>query len=132
MAKIESKKSPVKAMSTSKGGSDNGTACAILSYFLVGIIWFFADENMRKNSFAKFHVKQALVLLIVDVIAWVAVSILWTIFAWMPVFWILGSLISTLVWLAILVLLIIGIIYSATGKEKALPVIGGFADKFSF
>jgi len=41
---------------------EQGKACAILAYFFVGIIWFFVDEKLKKNEFAKFHAKQAMIL----------------------------------------------------------------------
>lgn len=105
------------------GDVDNGKACAILSYLLVGIIWYFADDKMRKNNFAKFHAKQGLNMLIIGVILSVVLNILMFAlsFLWFVV---------QIIWLAWLVLWIIGIVNAATGKLKPVPVIGGFADKY--
>ena len=116
------------AKKDSKGKSssaDDGKACALLSYFLVGIIWYFADDKMRENAFAKFHAKQALVLLITSVIFSVAASIL----VWIPI---LGWFVIMIVQLGILIVWIIGLINAASGKEAALPVIGQFAEKLTF
>ena len=120
-----------KTSSGPKG--DDGMVCAILAYFLVGIIWYFADENMKKSSLAKFHTKQALVLLIVDIVLMIAASILGAILVFIPfVGWAIMSLIWTVLSLGLFVLWLFGIIYAATKKEKAIPIIGQFAKKFTF
>jgi len=128
-AKVVKKDS--KAKSAASG--DDGMVCAILAYVLVGIIWYFADEKMKKNSFAKFHTKQALVLLIVNIVLMIAASILAAVLVWIPfVGWIIMSLIWTVISLGIFILWLIGIINAASKKEKELPVIGHFAEKLSF
>jgi len=102
--------------------AENSKICAILSYLLVGIIWYFVDENMKKDKFVKYHVKQGLVLLIVWVIGDIVFSII-------PVIgWILFPIFS----LAMIVLMVLGIINAANGQEKELPIIGQFASKFTF
>ena len=104
-------------------GNDNGKACAILTYFLVGIIWYFVDDKMRKNQLANYHTKQALVLLIASVVINIIGSII-PIIGWFIILP-LGNLF-------ILVLWIFGIINSASGNMKPIPVIGGFGSKFQF
>jgi len=102
--------------------AEKSKICAILSYLLVGIIWYFVDENMKKDKFVKYHVKQGLVLLIVWVIGDIVFSII-------PVIgWILFPIFS----LAMIVLMVLGIINAANGQEKELPIIGQFASKFTF
>jgi len=101
---------------------ENGKVCAFLAYLLIGIIWYFADEKMKKNSFAKFHVKQGLALLVAWVILWVIEMILPWGLRW----------IAMLLWLGLLVLAILGIINALNGKEQELPVIGGLAKLFTF
>ena len=111
---------------------DNSKICAILSYLLVGIVWYFADENMKKNNFVKFHVKQGLNLLIIAV----AFSIVWSIVVTILVVvtfgmagFILGPLgyLISLCWIA---LMVFGIYYAANNMQKPLPVLGQFADKY--
>ncbi len=99
----------------------NEKLCAILSYILIGIIWYFVDEKMKKSKFAKFHAKQGLVLFIADLIVYVVVIIPF-----------IGWIIAQILWLVILILLIIGIVNAANNKEKELPIIGSFASNFKF
>jgi len=136
VAKAEAVKEPKEK--TSKGDVDNGLACAVLAYLLVGIIWYFADEKMKKNAFAKFHVKQALVLLIASVVLWIIIAILTAIII-VPALLVgagfVVGLFSAIFWivrLIILVLVILGIVYAATGKKTELPVIGKYSDRFKF
>ena len=70
-----------KAAKASSGKDvSEGMACAILAYILIGIIWFFVDDKMKKNKFVKFHVKQALVLLVVSIILSIIGAILTSIY----------------------------------------------------
>ena len=47
---------------TTENDAGNEKLCAILSYLLIGIVWYFADDKLRKSEFAKYHVKQGLFL----------------------------------------------------------------------
>ena len=108
-----------------KDGSGNGQVCAILSYFFIGIVWFFVDEKMKKDSLAKFHVKQAIILLIF--------SVIWSILLQFLGFFLrfLGPLYFLLSYVP-LVFAIIGILNALNKKEKELPVIGSYAKKLPF
>jgi len=107
----------------SKKEAEDGKVCAILSYLLIGIIWYFADEKMKKNKFANFHVKQGLVLLIVWAIIWI-VGMIIPIIGWF--------IILPLGYIFVLVLAILGIINAANGSEKELIIIGKFSSNFKF
>ena len=104
---------------------NNGKAAAVLSYFLVGILWWLLDEKVKKNSFVKFHVKQALVLLIASV----AVSVAGWVLIWIPV---IGWIALAVLRVGIFVLWIIGIVKAAQGVKAELPLIGKFAKNFGF
>lgn len=104
---------------------EDGKVCAILSYFLIGIIWFLVDDKMKKNKFVKYHVKQSLIL----IVASIALSIVNTILLFVPV---IGWLIILVANIFIFVLWILGIVYSARGEEKELPLIGQFAKHLNF
>lgn len=105
---------------------DDGKPCAVLSYLIVGIIWFFADKTQRKNTFAKFHVKQAIIFIIALLVVNIGVA-LFSIIS--KVFSSIGGYILHAL---LAILWIISIIYTAEGKEKEMPVIGVFAKKLDF
>ncbi len=101
---------------------EEGRACAALSYIIVGIIWFFVDEELRKNEFVKFHVKNALVFFILAIIIDVVVALLWFL---RPVLGIVVNAFLLIIW-------IVAIVMAASGKEKELLVFGRFAKLFDF
>lgn len=105
--------------------SDNKKLASILSYLLLGIIWYFADKSLQKDSNVKFHVKQGLTLFIFAIIWSIFLSFLGSI-----LFFIWG-LIGLLSYVP-LILAIIGIINAVNGKKKELPLIGQFGKKFTF
>lgn len=121
------KKAKASKAAKSKASDDagNAKACAVLSYLLIGLIWYLIDENMKKNSYVKFHVKQGLVLLITAII----ISIVGAVLMVIPV---LGWIAYYILQLLILVLVIIGIINAASDKQNELPVIGSFGKIFTF
>jgi uncharacterized membrane protein len=97
----------------------NKVALGILSYLgILIIISYLVDKN---DPFVKFHIKQGLVLLVVEIIVWVLG----------PMFWMLW-MVWRLVDLAILIYVIIGIANVVEGKESKLPFIGGFSRYFKF
>lgn len=104
---------------------EEGKLCAVLAYLLIGIIWYFADDKMKKNEFAKFHVKQGLIFFI----AAIMIGLIDSILVWIPV---LGWLVIWILHVIMVILLIIGIINSVNGKKKKLPIIGDYAKKFIF
>lgn len=100
------------------GSKGKNVGMAVICY--LGILVLIPLLTDAKNdSFVKFHIKQGLVLLILEVI----VSIFWVI----PVLgWILGAIGSAI----LLVLTIMGIVNSASGKEEKLPLVGQYAENF--
>lgn len=105
-----------------KDKASDAKICALLAYLVIGIIWFFVDEKMRVNEFAKYHVKQALVLVIASLAGHLVLGLI-------PI---LGWVILPIFSLGILALGVIGIINAVNGEKKELPIIGQFADKFKF
>lgn len=112
------------------GKSGNGQICAILSYLLIGIIWYFVDKNIQKEAFVKFHVKQGLVLLVFSIIWATVLSVLFGMFlyTWFAQIWMLISLLHYVP----LILAIVGIINAVNHKQSELPIIGHFAKKLTF
>lgn len=119
----EPEKQATEVTPNTSPSEDNGKLCAILAYLLIGIIWYFADDNMKNKELAKFHVKQSLVLLILSIALQIVGTIL-PVIGWFIILP-LASLFTFVWW-------IIGIIYAAKGEMKELPLIGGYAKKFNF
>lgn len=110
---------------------EEGKVCAILAYifWIVGILWYFMDEKMKKNEFAKFHVKQGIMLVIASTIFTFAVMILF--------FILMITIIGMLLVIPLMLLFflptvwtIIGIVYAVKGERKPLPWIGEYAEKW--
>ncbi|HRY36544.1 MAG TPA: hypothetical protein P5230_01520 [Candidatus Magasanikbacteria bacterium] len=114
---------PQPQVTNNNSDVDSGKVCAILSYLFIGIVWFFIDENMKKNAFAKFHVKQSLVLLVVSLILQIVGTIL-PIIGWFLILPLSG--LFSLIWM------LLGILNAFNGESKELPIIGKYSSKFNF
>lgn len=115
---------------------EEGKICAILAWFFpIGLIWYFLDEKMKSNSFARFHVKQSLVLALTG-IAFSILSVFVSFLIAIPVLgWLIGiaMLIFSMIFsLAMFIFWIMGLVGAIQGNEKELPLIGKFAAKFTF
>lgn len=113
---------------------EEGKIVAILAYivWLVGIIWYFADDKMKKNNFAKFHVKQSIILVISAVVIWIAVGILSFIFVLTIFLAFLAVLLWIAAWILIVLWVILGLVHAINGEEKELFLIGGLAKHLTF
>jgi uncharacterized membrane protein len=112
---------------------DDGKACAVLAYLLIGIIWYFVDEKMKRNAYVKHHVQQGLVLLVASIAYSIVLGIVMSIIL-VPLMFTgaagLGimSILSLLYWIPV-IWTIIGIVHAVQGNTKDLPVIGHFGRK---
>ena len=95
---------------------------AIIAYIL-----FFVPllTDTKNDPFVKYHVKQGFVLFIAAMIVWVIDRFLLLI----PI---IGWGLMYLLGFFLLSLFIIGVINAMGGKQKPLPLIGKFAEKFNF
>ncbi|WP_298367111.1 hypothetical protein [uncultured Lutibacter sp.] len=98
---------------------NEGKTMAIISYFWwIGLIIAFIMNNSKKNTFASFHIRQMLGLLLLNV----AVSLSYKF---------LGSSIGMILGLGTFVLWVIGLIGAFQGEEKRIPLLGDmFQDWF--
>jgi uncharacterized membrane protein len=87
------------------------------------LIWWLADEKMKKNSFVTHHVKQWLVLLIVTVAVNIVGGVV-PILGWFIILP-LGNLLVFIWWIQ-------GLILSIQGSTGKLFWIGQYGDKFTF
>ncbi len=97
----------------------NEKLVAVLSYFLVGIIWYFADDSVQ-GSLSKLHVKQSINLAVISIVGSI-------ILGFIPI---IGWLLLPFFNLAVLVLWVIGLITAINGKKKEIPLIGKYAEKY--
>lgn len=107
---------------------ESGKTMALLSYiplFMIGLIVSIVNIATKNNSFALYHGKQGLTLIICGAAAYIVcipcMCVPFLNLLMIPVFLLLG--------LTMLVFCILGIVNAASGKVKPLPLIGGFADK---
>ncbi len=98
----------------------NRTLMAVLSY--IGPLIIVSFVLAKNDSFVKFHIKQGTVLIAIEIVVWILGMV------FMSSVYMLLNLVN----LATLVLSIIGIVYAVQGKEKELPVVGGFSKYFTF
>ncbi|TAK97026.1 DUF4870 domain-containing protein [Patescibacteria group bacterium] len=100
---------------------EKNKAMAIVGY-IVQILFFvpLVTEDGKKSPFAKFHANQQLNLLLFGAGAYIASMVLVAVSFGMLFF------VPMLVWIADLVLIVMGVINAANGEMKPLPVIGGF------
>ena len=96
---------------------DQNKLMAILAY--IGPLVIVSYIVAKDNSFVKFHIKQALVLFVIEVAIWIIGNIFWQ-------FWFILQIAN----LAVLVFVIIGIMNVVNGKETELPIIGTFSSYF--
>ena len=103
-------------------GQQDPKTVAIISYItIIGwLIAYFGMYNNNKSSLAGYHLRQTLLLYIIGL----AVNILTRMFFWSFMFW--GS---SIIYLVLLVLWIIGLIAAINGEEKPIPLIGDAAQK---
>ena len=96
-----------------------GKSIAIISYiWWIGLIIAFIMNNSKKNTFASFHIRQMIGLLLLNV----AVSL---------VYKYVGSTAGMLLGLGTFVLWVIGLIGAFQGEEKRVPLLGDlFQDWF--
>ncbi len=99
-------------------GVNNNTVMAVLCYLGILVVIPLLTEA-KHDSFVKFHIKQGLVLLIAGVIAGVVGMI--PFLGWF--------LLGPILWMVCLILAIMGIVNAVGGHEKALPLIGQYANK---
>lgn len=99
----------------------DGKAFAILSYAInfVGIPFWLVPLIMRNNEFSLYHSKQCLLMWLVAVATGVVAIVPCA-----------GWIIAVVVLLGLLVFNVMGLINAVNGKSKALPLIGGLAEKW--
>ena len=117
-----------KSADYSKEEIDNGKLMALLSYIgILALIPYFAE---KENKYVRFHAIQGLNLLIVNLVVSAAsfvVALVATILFIIPIIgWILGFvlyLVIGLIPVGLLVISILGVVYSLQGNAKEVPIV---------
>ena len=107
---------PVEAGAQQKKEGKN-VLMAILAY--IGPLVIVSYVVAKEDPFVKFHIKQGLVLLVIEAGVWILGMMLWQ-------FWSVLSIIN----FATFVLSVVGIINAMNGKEEELPIVGRFSKYF--
>ena len=110
---------PQPAPAPAPAGSNN-TLMSVLCYLGILIIIPFVT-GASNDPAVKFHIKQGLALIISFVVG-----------MFIGVIPVIGWIISPLLFLFNIVMLILGIINAASGKQKELPLLGQLANKLNF
>ncbi len=94
---------------------DNKTLMSVLAY--IGPLVLIPFLTSKEDPFVKFHIKQGLVLLVIEI----AVMVIGNMLMWFlyPVIGIIN--------IALLILSIFGIVNAIQGKEKDVPLVGQFS-----
>ncbi|MDP1695387.1 MAG: hypothetical protein Q8L29_00535 [archaeon] len=100
--------------------TDDSKLFAFLAVLLTIIGFVIAYALKKDNEYVMYYGKQGLILFIASLIVWVFVETI------VPF---IGLVLSPILWVAWVILWVIGIIYSLSGEMKPIPVIGQFADK---
>jgi uncharacterized membrane protein len=103
-----------------KKDAEDNKLMGILAYF--GILFLVPYLAAKESPFAKFHANQGCILCIAWLAIWVINWFLW----FLPFGYALISLLTSLLYLGIFVLAIIGIINAVKGEMKELPLIGKY------
>jgi len=110
--------SPNSTSEAPVGQDQHKTLMGVLAY--LGILIVIPYMMAKDNSFVKFHIRQGLVLIVIELGTWVLAMFMWQLWP-----------IVQLVHLGTIVLAIMGIINVIQNKEAELPLVGSFAQKFS-
>ncbi|NTV23456.1 MAG: hypothetical protein HGA85_03715 [Nanoarchaeota archaeon] len=127
-------------MTNSESSFDQEKFCCILAWFFpFGLLWWYLDENMKKNRHVKFQVKQSLTL-VAFFIVYSFVSLIATqVTGILTIIPVLGQMIQLavgfvllVIGLALFALWAIGLITIIQEKEQELFLIGKYAVWFRF
>jgi len=98
-----------------------------------GILFFIPLVAAPQSKFARFYANQGLILFILSFVLGICGNIIYAIFAFLGafgsifgLFWLIGSLVSGLIWLVPLALAIIMLINVVNGKAVELPFVGKY------
>jgi uncharacterized membrane protein len=104
----------------------------VLAYLLPVLGWLYVFVFQRRNSFALYHLRQAIGLVVFLVVILVAWAVLGWLLAWIPYLGILSIALFALVVSAYIygtVAWLIGIFNALSDRESPLPLFGRLASR---
>lgn len=105
---------------------------ALIAYLLPVVGWLYIGIFQRKNSFAMFHMRQAVGTFLVLILAFVTWVIVGWIIAWIPYGFVLSIALYSLVIVAVIIVVIgwfMGMVNSVCLRRAFLPFYGRWADR---
>jgi uncharacterized membrane protein len=105
---------------------------AFLAYLLPIVGWIYVLLLRQKDSFAVYHTRQSIALILAAVMAPLAWAVVGWILAWVPI---LGAMAAAglfalvvALWLFLLAAWIVGMVNALQGRQKPPPLVGRWAD----
>ena len=105
---------------------------AVLVYLLPVLGWLYVIFFQRRNSFALYHLRQAIGLVVFLVVILMAWGVVGWLLAWIPYLHVLGIALFALVvgvYLYGIVAWLIGIYNALSDRESPLPLFGRLASR---
>lgn len=110
--------------------SESANALAVASY--LGPLCLAPLLTREEDEFVRFHMKQGMVLLLCEVAVWFIFRVLFWVLGWFQLGgWFLGvaSLLQSAVYVAVGVLIFVGVNNVLDRRKKELPVVGKLAER---
>ncbi len=118
--KKDAKAKKVKPAVKGSSRPDDGKVSAILSYFgLLGFAISLILNNGKNSPFAKFHMRQSIMIMIFSLSLVVVMFIPF-----------IGMLLFIPFFIFFIVIWIIGLVAAINGKEQQIPLIGSYAQEW--
>lgn len=115
---MENNPNQAPAQSPNQAKSDgNNTLMSILAY--LGPLLIISWATSKDNETVKFHIRQGLVLIAIEVILWLLSRMFWSF-----------HMITSILELGVFILAIIGIINVVNKKQVELPLVGHLSKFF--
>ncbi len=112
--------------------SANRTIMIVLSYlWLLALIPLLVEKNDRE---VQWHAKHGIVLLVAEIVIWIALFIVQTVIGHIPFLGCLMALIGLLVgfvlWCAVILVHVVCIVKGVNGQRFIIPYVSQYADQF--
>jgi len=116
----------------SSAPASNRTIMIVLSYlWILALVPLLVEKNDKE---VQWHAKHGIVLLVAEIVLWIALIIVQMILSHIPglgcLFAIVGFLISVVLWLGVVVVHILCIVKGVNGQRFTLPFVSEYADRF--